>query len=746
MPSILSFMFRGAQGGALRHRHAAGVPTLLVAILCATGQLCARQVPGPLGGGRTLLHNGWSLSPAGKSVSLSGIGMAMAVSPAGDRVAIMTDELSHVNISLLDGAGVLLSTVRLADGSRGLCWSGPSRLYVAGGRTGNVYGIEVTASSMRVVDSLAVGTRSASIIESLECDRDLLYIGVDSTLVLASLEQRGVIARIALEGRCRAVLHAVGSRTVYAALWDAAMVVAVDLDSHAVVQRARVGSHPCALVQGSGRIYVACSNDDIVTVLESTGLHVTHLLACAPFSGPRGGSIPCAMTLSPNGQYLFVANAGNNALVAYDVRDANQMSVVGWIPAGYSPVAIAMHGKTILVVNAFSAPVPAAQTTADMLKSELNGTLLLITAPGAAELRQYTQEVLNNIPYFARDRVDHCDGPVPDTGMTSPIKHVFLVVKEGRSYDEIYGDLAGTNGDPSRCRFPDSITPNHHALAREFTVCDNFFSDALVQEEGYQWLAGATATDVVRDRWPACRGSRGQPWIFTGESALPSPSIGYIWDYCEWKSVRMRIYGAFTETRYDTLSFGKRGVEDNFSGMVCQTYPSYDRQLTDTERVGRWADELRVFEQHKKLPGIMLVRLANDRITGRGNKSARALMADNDLALGRFVERVSGSPFWNQSAIFVVESDADGASDHVSPHRVPVLVISPYVRRGMVDTTMYTTSGLLKTVERIAGLPSMSQYDECARLMCAPFQAERNDEAYHARIPTIDLSEPAPGK
>ena len=325
---------------------------------------------------------------------------------------------------------------------------------------------------------------------------------------------------------------------------------------------------------------------------------------------------------------------------------------------------------------------------------------------------------------------------MPDTGQSSPITHVFLIVKDGRSFDEIFGDMPSANGDAALCRFPDSITPNHHELARRFVLCDNLFSNARTREEGHQWLMGASITDAVRLRWPAHRG-RGVPWMFTGQSALASPAIGYIWDYCEWKRVRLRIYGEFTETRRDSLSFAAHGIEDTFSGMVCQSYPSYDVACSDTVRIARWAAELAVFEQHKVLPGLMVIRLGNDGRASGNAPEAVAAMADNDRALGLLVDRISHSSFWNQSAIFVVEADADGALDHVHPQRVPALVISPYAVRGMVDSTMYSTMSVMKTIERIVGLPSMSQYDESARLMCAPFQNERNDEAYQARTPRV---------
>ncbi len=312
-------------------------------------------------------------------------------------------------------------------------------------------------------------------------------------------------------------------------------------------------------------------------------------------------------------------------------------------------------------------------------------------------------------------------------GDPSPIKHVFYVIRENRTYDQILGDLEKGNGDPGLCLFGDEVTPNAHALAREFVLLDNFYVDAEVSYDGHAFSTAAYATDFVEKLWPMNYGQRGGRYLSEGGGAMrnpygnvTAPAQGYIWDACARAGVSVRSYGEFAgrgeEDEHEVGEGVVRALVPGLEGRIHPAYPPYNLRVPDNRRVDVWLEEFREFEKNGQLPRLSIIRLGNDHTAGTrpGYPTPRAMIAENDLALGRVVEAISKSRYWKESAVFVLEDDAQNGPDHVDSHRSVALVISPYVRRGAVDSTLYTTSGMLRTIELILGLPPMSQYDAAA--------------------------------
>jgi hypothetical protein len=440
---------------------------------------------------------------------------------------------------------------------------------------------------------------------------------------------------------------------------------------------------------------------------------------------------------------------------------------VGWYPTG---ARVTSDGQTILVIAGKGltsqanprGPQPGASgAEGQYIGRLLTGALSKIAAPGPEELAKHTQRVYELTPYrdarrLAPGRIEP-GSPIPArVGARSPIRHVFYVIRENRTYDQILGDLSAGNGDANLCIFGEDVTPNAHALAREFVLFDNFYVDAEVSHDGHAFSTGAYATDVTEKIWPSLYAGRGGKYLSEGGGPqrnpygnVTAPPAGYIWDACARAGVSYRSYGEFS------VPLGRPGGEDKagnppyegsvpgLAGKVCPDYPPYDLSIPDNRRVDVWLEEFRRYEKDGNLPRLSIIRLGNDHTSGTrpGTPTPRAMVAENDLALGRVVEAISRSRFWKESAIFVLEDDAQNGPDHVDAHRSVALIASPYARRGVVDSTLYTTSGMLRTIELILGLEPLSQYDAAATPMHRAFRSTPDPRPFTHRKPRVPMDE-----
>ena len=343
-------------------------------------------------------------------------------------------------------------------------------------------------------------------------------------------------------------------------------------------------------------------------------------------------------------------------------------------------------------------------------------------------------------------------------GNPSPIKHVIYIIKENRTYDQVLGDVKEGNGDANLCLFGDDVTPNQHALARDYVFLDNFYVDAEVSADGHNWSMAAYATDYVEKTWPTNYSSRGRSYDYEGSKKISRPTKGYIWDHCKAAGVTYRSYGEFIGVRDVKIGGGggneateaaRKAQRENYTeeeallGHFSPTFPSYNLSIPDNTRVDRWLEEFREFEKNGNLPQFQIVRLGNNHTEGTrpGAFTPRVHVAENDLAVGRLVEALTQSKYWADTAIFILEDDAQNGPDHVDAHRSPAFVISAYTKRKFVDSTMYTTSGMLRTMELILGIPPMSQYDAAAMPMFNCF-TDQADLTRFTHLPArIDMTE-----
>jgi hypothetical protein len=333
---------------------------------------------------------------------------------------------------------------------------------------------------------------------------------------------------------------------------------------------------------------------------------------------------------------------------------------------------------------------------------------------------------------------------------------VFYVIRENRTYDQVFGDLERGNGDPTLTLFGEDVTPNAHALAREFGTLDNFYVDAEVSYDGHAFSLGAYATDLVEKFWPTNYASRGAAYLSEGTGQMrnaygnvAAPANGYLWDAAARVKVSFRSYGEFahwaTGTEADREAGHVKAIASvpGLVGHINENYPPWDLLIPDNRRLDVWEKEFTSEVAADRVPALSIVRLGNDHTNGTrpGTLTPRAMVAENDLAVGRLVDVISHSSIWKDSAIFILEDDAQAGPDHIDAHRSPALVISPFSRRHSVDSTMYSTTSVLRTMELILGLAPMSQYDASATPMYGAMQMTPDQRPFVQLAARISIDE-----
>jgi hypothetical protein len=381
------------------------------------------------------------------------------------------------------------------------------------------------------------------------------------------------------------------------------------------------------------------------------------------------------------------------------------------------------------------------------------GAISVVPTPNAAALGRLTAQVRQLTPYSDATRLAPASAPgaspIPRrVGDPSPIKHVFYVIRENRTYDQVLGDLPNANGDPGLTLFGDDVTPNAHALAQTFTTFDNFYVNAEVSYDGHAYSTGAIATDFVEKMWPMNYGRREGLYLSEGGYKMRNPfgniaagPQGYLWDAAKRANVSYRTYGEFVAA--DRRGEGVAATVPGLDGHFNPKYPPFDLTIPDMDRVKIWADEFAQMDKSGTVPQLSIIRLGDDHTNGAapGSRTPRAYVAENDQALGQLIETISHSSVWSSSAVFVLEDDAQNGPDHVDAHRSVLLAASPYLRHGAVDSTLYTTCGVLRTMELMLGLEPLTQYDAAATPMYHAFDTTAASASF-TRLPArVSLTE-----
>ena len=696
-----------------------------------------------------LLPNGWWLSPAGEQVRLGDFPTNAALSDDESFLAVLHSGQSKAQVMLVDlKEKKVAQAIRLKDAWQGIAFHG-NTLFVSGGQQNCVYTFQLDHGTLTRKDSILFidpGTKKVAAAAGLDVRGNILAVvfRYDSTLRYYDLKtkQQTVVRLDGMPYSC--VFDAKGLLLV--SIWSSKRVEVYD--GKKKLYECATGDHPNELIVSKDNqfAYVACSNDNTVSIIDLQQKKAVASFVTAIHPDAPEGSTTNSVCLTADEKTILAANADNNSLTLVDVRNPLQPRPVGFIPVGWYPTKVLLlKDNTILVLNG-KGTRSFANPKGQYIASLMEGSLSIIRYPDAKELATYSQRVFENTPYKQTGLLQSAfdgESSIPKAvGQPSPIKHVLYIIKENRTYDQVFGDMPEGNGDTSLCLFNEAVSPNHHKLVREYVLMDNFYVNSEVSADGHNWSMAAYATDYIEKTWPTQYGRRGGEYDFEGTERTGRPKAGYLWTAAARKGVSFRVYGEFIDV---PTADGKPAtprdpaIGNNFS----PAYRGWDLEYSDVERYKAWEKELTEFEKNGKLPSLCIMHLPNDHTSGtrRGALTPKAYVAQNDYALGLIVERLSKSPYWKETAIFVVEDDAQNGPDHVDAHRSVGMVISPFTRGRGVDHTLYSTASMLRSIELILGLPPMSQYDAAATPMFSIFSTKADPTPYVVEKPRHNLTE-----
>jgi YVTN family beta-propeller protein len=722
--------------------------------------------------GKITLPNGWSLTPAGKMVPLGDLPLNIAVSPDKKLAAVTNNGESDQSIELIDiSSEAITDSVRIGKAWLGLSFAENGRsLYASGGNDNWIIRYDVKDMHMFSADTIKLGNPwpekiSVSGLAVDDKNHRLYAVTMESnSLYIIDTRTKKIISSFPLGGEGYTCLLSPDRKILYATCWGCDRVVVFDTRKQQMIATIPVGSHPndLCMTDGGEFLFVANSNDNSVSVIDTRKMRVIETLNAALYPGSPSGSTTNSVALSCDGKNLYIANADNNCLAVFDVSVPGSSKSRGFIPVAWYPTCVRVANNVILVSNGKGAssmanpygPNPAKRGEEVSYRKDgkkikmkgqyraglFRGTLSFINTPDDSQMGIYSQAVYRNTPY-AKDKElvsgSPARNPVPDkVGDPSPITHVFYIIKENRTYDQVLGDMPEGNGDPGLVLFGRNITPNQHAIAGEFVLLDNFFVDGEVSADGHNWSMGAYATDYLEKTWPTYYGDRGGSYSAEGSRPIANNRDGFLWDFCRKKGVSYRTYGEFMSDD------GKPNIpvlKDHY----CPYFTPWDQSVRDTIRFGEWKRDFDSLLAINAVPQFNSIRFINDHTQGmrKGRPSPFAQVADNDLAVGMFVDYLSHSAIWKTSLAIIVEDDAQNGPDHVDAHRSTAYLAGGYVKSRFVDHTAYTTSSLLRTMELILGLPPMTQYDAAAVPLWKCFSNSPDHPAFECSPAIVDLNE-----
>ena len=731
-----------------------------------------REQVGPLSGGGYLLNSGWRLEPAGRQIPLDTLPMASALSPDGKYLLVLNGGYNPPSVSVIETAsGRVTGTTPVDDGWLGLAFSPRGdRVYVGGGSRAAVFELSFAAGVLRPARTFAVspsGERNDRDFigdVTLSPDGRLLYAAelYRDAVAVINPQSGTVIDRFKTGRRPYRILFHPDGKSFFVTHWADGSLGHYDTATGSQLGVVRLAAHPTDIVFRAGapeevaegqatwvaRLFVAAANTNSVYAIGiSPGRELNLVESINVSMTPRQplGMTPSALALSPDRKRLYVACSDANAAAVIDVSE-DRSRVEGFIPTGWYPTALrTIASGTLVVLNGKGvrsypnptgpSPVNPQNRTGYVARLQ-TGTASWIEPFSDDQLARWTHTVLADSPYN--------DAKLDQTSPLPPIEHIIYIVKENRTYDQVLGDLKEGNGDPTLVLFGENSSPNHHKLAREFVLLDNFYVNADVSADGHHWSTAAIANDYVVKLWPNQYANRRQLYDFEGQEPTAQPPAGYLWTNAAAAGVSLRNFGYWVENKRNAPAGAEqvaRVLDPVLARSTNRFYRSFDTDYPDVDRARVFLGELSDDEKSGSMPRLTLVRLGNDHTSGTtpGKIAPLAAMADNDYALGLIIEAVSHSRFWATTAVFVVEDDAQNGPDHVDSHRSPAFVISPYVKRHRVDGTMYNTASMLRTIELLLGLRPMTHFDAGARPMTSVFESTPDLASYAVEKPRIPL-------
>jgi YVTN family beta-propeller protein len=565
----------------------------------------------------------------------------------------------------------------------------------------------------------------------------------------------------------------------------------VNLAKGKEVKEISVGLQPTAeYLAGDGTLMVANSNDDTFSLIDPKKAAVVQTVNVNPLPGSTVGSYPNAITM-PDSSHILVSIGRDNALAVYGYSGPKTpVKYVGLLPTDFYPVGAAYDpaiGKIVVTndkgigargpeatINKGPGTAPGAQSVTGNNTYDDTGSITEFAMPSMDAIGTYTKQV------FLDNDWNHllAAAPVKNSkaapvaipvhlGDPSAIKHVFLIVRENRTYDQELGDIAKGNGDASLAQFGATITPNGHALANTFGLFDNFYDEGTLSADGHNWLVQADANDYIEKEFGAFYRS----YPAQGGDALAYQRDGFLWNAAAAAGQTVKAFGEYNNfmtepapaPSWSAYYQDSQILEGKATGPLpvpesaVNTYadipslnaiddhifPPFNLGIPDQYRADVWKQSFAQSVQTGKLANLNLIWMPDDHTAGvgTGDPNPVAEVADNDLAVGRIIDTISHSSFWKSSAVFVVEDDTQNGADHVDGHRGPLMIASPYAKRGIVDSTYYTQLNVVRTIEQILGIAPMNQEDRAAAPMSGVFTDTPNFTPYTAAPNQIPLTQ-----
>jgi YVTN family beta-propeller protein len=763
--------------------------------------------PGPTNAG-FLLPNGWTITPAGKQVPLTDLPLNIVPLADGKHALVATSGFNKHQLSVIDlESQKVVESQTVRQSWFGLAvnpeqdrvwWSGGGAAMV---HTYDLKDLKLTRTSPadaepvklkdaadapkakpddapqpKVVEPAKVGSFRSGVFFDAK-SRTLYSLDINQAILSATPIDDDKASRSAPCGvRPYDVLLGSDGVLLYVSDWAGRVVLAVDPQTLRTIAKIPVGEHPNQMAPHptDDRLFIACASSNTVSVIDRKRGVVTETIRTSLFPHAPEGSTPDALAVAPDGKTLYVADADNNCVAVVDISAPGNSQVLGFIPTGWYPtaVAVAPDGKNLLVGVGRGNETKANPLYSDKNKPAddapkgedgkpklpfpyignlLSGALSIVPVPDEKQLAEYTAVVYRNCPYS--DKLLAAAPPSTERtaiptkpGDPSPIKYVIYIIKENRTYDQVFGDLRQGDGDPSLVMFGRDVTPNQHKLAEEFVLLDNLYCNGQVSREGHPWSTMAYHTDYIARDWQLTYSKR--KGVADDDAAgLANAPSGYLWDACARAGLSYRSYGEFG--KHVISGDARPKMEASVPGLVGHICPDYGVQkakaarMRDTDNMDVFLREYDEYAKSGAMPRFIIMSLGEDHTLGTtaGTFTPRACVASNDQALGRLVEAVSHGPLWKETAIFVIEDDAQNGPDHVDCRRTVGLVVSPYTKRGAVDSTQYSTVSMIRTMELILGLAPLSQYDAAARPMYASFTDKADLKPFDCEKPRIDLTE-----
>lgn len=541
----------------------------------------------------------------------------------------------------------------------------------------------------------------------------------------------------------------------------------IDTRSLKLLQSVRVGLQPSVLRVFNQQAIVCNTNQDSISIISLKDYSVREVVVKPDLSYPFG-SMPNGLALSTDSKMLFVSLAGNNAIAVLDAQDGN-WTLRGLIPTAWYPAGCVADENYLYITNTKGLGSRSSRRKVEQGRNshDQQGVVQRVAIKSIQDQRTlsgWTEQILTRstllgetrLAETAQARLESSDAniqplPIPQKlGEPSVFKHVIYVIKENRTFDQVFGDIAEARSEPALCIFPEKLTPNHHALARRFGVLDNYYCNGVLSADGHSWATEGNVTPYLERAF----GGFTRSYTF-GDDPITYSSSGFLWDRVLSAGLSFRNYGEMDYAKIEDggdyqkvwarYQAGEREVFKQQVGIerlrryTCRDYPGWNMAIPDVLRMDRFLEEFRKFEKEGGFPNLTLVYLPQDHLGGGVTSAAH--MADNDLALGRLVDAVSKSKYWDSTVIFVNEDDPQNGYDHIDGHRSLCLVISPYSKPG-INHQFYNQTSVLRTILHIFGLPPLNQKDAASPLMTDCFTSEPNNRlAFDALPAAVELNQ-----